>query len=129
MPLVWIGDAMSGNCRERKPLPLVLFDHPCLFRQTALRRLDQIGRRWRLALTTPSLPGLWAALQAGHGITARTRHRIPAGLRELDSDGTDLPDLPPIDLRLLTGTDPTQAAADLGDVLRKTALRHVAQME
>lgn len=127
LPLVWIG---TDTSRETKgPLPLVLFDHPCLFRQTALRGLDQAGRSWRLALTTPSLPGLWAAMRTGHGITARTRHRIPADLREIDRLEQGLPDLPPIEVRLLSTEAPSPAAAQLCAILRETAERHIAGHE
>lgn len=125
LPLVWIG--AKGCQAAETPLPLVLFDHPCLFRQTALRGLDQAGRAWRLALTTPSLPGLWAAMRTGHGLTARTRHRIPEGLREIDRHEPGLPDLPPIEVRLLSAQDPAPAAADLCAVLRETAERHIAR--
>lgn len=125
LPLVWIG--AKGSQAAETPLPLVLFDHPCLFRQTALRGLDQAGRAWRLALTTPSLPGLWAALRTGHGLTARTRHRIPEGLREIDHHEPGLPDLPPIEVRLLSAEAPAPAAADLCAVLRETAERHIAR--
>ena len=34
----------------------------CLFRQAAIRTLDRQKIAWRLSLTTPSLPGVWAAL-------------------------------------------------------------------
>lgn len=124
LPLVWIGTGVHQEIAA--PLPLVLFDHPCLFRQTALRSLDQAGHPWRLALTTPSLPGLWAAMRTGHGLTARTRHRIPADLRELDSHEHGLADLPPIEVRLLSADDPAPAAAELCALLRETAERHIA---
>lgn len=127
LPLVWIG--AKGSQAAETPLPLVLFDHPCLFRQTALRGLDQAGRAWRLALTTPSLPGLWAAMRTGHGLTARTRHRIPPDLREIDRLEQGLPDLPPIEVRLLSAEDPTPTAADLYAILRDAAGAHIARHE
>lgn len=127
LPLVWIG---TGETQAAEgPLPLVLFDHPCLFRQAALRGLDEAGRAWRLALTTPSLPGLWAALRTGHGLTSRTRHRIPPDLRELDRHAHGLPDLPRIEVRLLRAEAPAPAAADLCAILRDAAERHLARHE
>ena len=127
LPLVWIG-AKDSQAAET-PLPLVLFDHPCLFRQTALRGLEQAGRAWRLALTTPSLPGLWAAMRTGHGLTARTRHRIPPDLREIDRLEQGLPDLPPIEVRLLSAEGPTPTAADLYAILRDAAGARIARHE
>lgn len=124
MPMFWFGreDLSNGVREHRGDLPLVLFNHPCLFRQAALRSLDEAGIRWRLSLTTPSLSGVWAALRFGLGITVRTAHGVPAGIRRLD-DG--LPELGAIELRMLTGKDLAPAAVDFVDVLRSTAGAHV----
>ncbi|MES1151581.1 MAG: LysR family transcriptional regulator [Dongia sp.] len=114
LPLIWLGG--------KKPIaegaiPLALFDHPCLFRQNALQALEAHGPEWRIALTTPSLPGLWAALRSGLGITARTAHRVPAGLGDVRKK-FGMPALPRIDLRLFAGNTLSPAAADLRDTLR-----------
>jgi DNA-binding transcriptional LysR family regulator len=114
LPLIWLGG--------KKPIaegaiPLALFDHPCLFRQNALQALEAHGPEWRIALTTPSLPGLWAALRSGLGITARTALRVPAGLGDVRKK-FGLPALPRIDLRLFAGNTLSPAAADLRDTLR-----------
>jgi len=102
LPLFWFaGEALpwlSGTRPDR--LPLVLYDNPCLFRRAALRTLDEAKVAWRLSLTTPSLPGVWAALRFGQGITVRTSHRVPAGIRDV-GDVLHLPQLPPIELRML----------------------------
>ena len=55
-----------------EPLPLVLFDAPCLMRARAIRALDDAGIPWRIAFTSQSLGGIWAAVQAGLGITVRS---------------------------------------------------------
>lgn len=112
--MLWL--AAFGAPPEGEPLPLVLYDHPCLFRQAALRTLDATGTLWRLALTTPSLPGIWAALRSGHGVSVRTSHRIPKGVRDVGAE-FDLPRLPPIDLRLLTIENISPAAKDLAEIL------------
>jgi DNA-binding transcriptional LysR family regulator len=119
MPMFWLGrEDLSNAAPEHQPdLPLVLFNHPCLFRQAALQSLDAAGVRWRLSLTTPSLSGVWAALRFGLGITVRTAHGVPAGIRRLDCD---LPRLAALELRMLTGSDLSPAALDFVDVLRST---------
>lgn len=43
-----------------EPLPLVLFDAPCLMRSRALKALDDAGIPWRIAFTSQSLGGIWA---------------------------------------------------------------------
>jgi DNA-binding transcriptional LysR family regulator len=116
LPMLWLGSKSVVLASMDEPLPLVLFDHPCLFRQAAMRSLETKARRWRLALTTPSLPGIWAALRSGHGITVRTAHRLPAGIRDL-GPALRLPKLPAIELRLLAGETLSPAAAALRDSL------------
>ena len=83
LPMVWLGGKGMAKPAAGDPIPLVLFDHPCLFRQAAFRTLEGKGLRWRLSLTTPSLSGVWAALRSGHGISVRTAHRVPAGIGDV----------------------------------------------
>lgn len=118
LPMLWLGSAKDSLPVPGSSVPLVVFDHPCLFRQAAMEALEAAGLRWRLALTTPSLPGVWAALRAGMGFSVRTGHYL-AG--EIGSTGRslDLPALPEIDVRLLTGIDLSPAASDLGSITRQ----------
>ncbi len=56
------------------------------------------------------------------GITVRTAHGVPAGLRRLDND---LPALAALELRMLIGRDVSHAAMAFVAVLRSTTARHV----
>ena len=116
LPMLWLGGRKVAADSADGSLPLVLFDHPCLFRQTALEALEGRGPKSRIALTTPSLPGVWAALRSGLGITIRTPHRLPAGIREVRKQ-FNLPPLPRVDLRMFVGNRLSPAAADLRDIL------------
>jgi hypothetical protein len=82
-----------------------------------MQALEKGGSSWWLSLTTPSLPGIWAALLIGRGISVRTMHRIPDGIHDVGRD-LDLPKLPSIELRLLVAANISQAAGDLCDILR-----------
>lgn len=124
LPMLWLGGKGVAEPSAHDPIPLVLFDHPCLFRQAALRALDAEGRQWRLALTTPSLPGVWAALRFGHGITVRTAHQVPADICALGPE-SGLPALPSIELRMLTAGDLSPAASELRDILDDVVRRRV----
>lgn len=88
-PMKWFGepDLLLGDV-----IPLVGITLPCPFLLAAQRVLDAAGRPWRMALTTPSLDGLRAAVEAGLGITCRTE----AGLCLPPMSGTSLPQLPEI---------------------------------
>jgi len=120
--MLWLASGKLAKPAANDPIPLVLYDHPCLFRQAALQTLERKGLRWRLSLTTPSLPGVWAALRSAQGITVRTAHRVPAGIREIGAK-FGLPKLPLIELRMLTANELSPAASDLKDILEQVVRR------
>jgi len=76
------------------PLPLVVFEAPCTFRRMALEALDRAGLPWRIAFSSPSLSGLWAAVSAGLGVTVRTELGTPP--RVVPVRSPRLPALPPL---------------------------------
>jgi len=69
-PMVWLGD---GGLADRDVLPVAVLEKPCRFREAALAALDASGRPYRIVLETPSLSVLRAAVDAGLGISCRTR--------------------------------------------------------
>jgi DNA-binding transcriptional LysR family regulator len=83
LPLHWIA---SPNFKQRanQPLPLAMFNPPCGCQTRGLDSLQDAGRSWRVAMTSPSLPGLWAAVSAGVGVTARTVIGIPEDVQTID---------------------------------------------
>ncbi|KVN44870.1 LysR family transcriptional regulator [Burkholderia ubonensis] len=117
VPMRWIGAAGSGAAGSAtagdgdagepsvrmpdEPLPLVVFDRPCRFFGAATDALDRAGVPWRVAFTTPSLAGLWAAASAGLGLTVRSHYGLPASVRLLDAAPLGLPELPSVPLMLL----------------------------
>ncbi|KVO54901.1 LysR family transcriptional regulator [Burkholderia ubonensis] len=112
VPMRWIGAAGSGAAGDGdagepsvrlpdEPLPLVVFDRPCRFFGAATDALDRVGVPWRVAFTTPSLAGLWAAASAGLGLTVRSHYGLPASVRLLDAAPLGLPELPSVPLMLL----------------------------
>jgi DNA-binding transcriptional LysR family regulator len=116
LPMVWIGP--KGYARDRRDtVPLALFEAPCVFRQPGIEALDEAGLKWRLTFTTPSLAGLWAAAEAGLGVTVRTPFGLPAGVEILDA-ACGLPKLPEAELRLhIADAELPPAAARLRDIL------------
>jgi DNA-binding transcriptional LysR family regulator len=102
LSISWIGrvDWAGMQSLGSEPLPLVAFEPPCSFRAAGIAALDEAGIPWRLVFTTPSLSGLWAAAEAGLGITLRTTISMPKTLAALDSETTGLPALPAIPLAL-----------------------------
>lgn len=66
---------------EGKPLPLVMLESPCLMRSRAIDCLDRANIAWQVVFISHSLSGIWAAVQAGLGISVRTRIGMPGNLR------------------------------------------------
>lgn len=125
LPMRWLAHEGFPGLSEDGRIPLVLFDHPCLFRQAALATLDRAGRRWRAAVTTPSLPGIWGALRSNLGIAVRTEHGRPGDI-VCTGDAFGLPDLPSIELRMLRSRNAPPAARDLCEALQRETMARVA---
>lgn len=109
--MLWIGSEKLRLDPEA-PVPLVLFEPPCSFREAALTALNDAGREWEIVYTSPSLSGLRAAVQAGLGVTARTPLLMAPGIMALKRSA-DLPRLPAIDFGLYGAAKLTDAAVQL----------------
>lgn len=73
--MCWIG-ARHLRLDPDAPVPLLLFEAPCIFRSAAISALTAAGRAFRIALTSPSLPGVMAAAAAGLGLTVRSARAL-----------------------------------------------------
>lgn len=92
-PMVWIAARQLRLDREA-PVPLVLFEQPCSCRTAAIAALNAAGRPFRIAFTSPSLPGLMAAVGAGMGVTVRSPRALRPDLAVVaDLDRAALPDM------------------------------------
>jgi DNA-binding transcriptional LysR family regulator len=119
LPMSWIGRSRDFVL-DGQPVPLALFESPCLFRAAAIAALEKANIPWRIVFTTPSLSGLWAAVDAGLGITVRTKAAVPKNLTLVDA-AVGLPPLPSVYLCLSSaGRTLTPAVARLRDVLLQT---------
>ncbi|VWD54690.1 LysR family transcriptional regulator [Burkholderia lata] len=110
-----------------EPLPLVVFDRPCRFFGAATGALDRAGVPWRVAFTTPSLAGLWAAAAAGLGLTVRSHYGLPASVRVLDAASCGLPALPSLPLILLRRTSSATPTVDRLARIVKQAVRDATE--
>lgn len=118
-PMIWIGDPALLEAAE---WPLVLLDRPCMFRSAALRALSESGRRFRIALETPSLSGLRAAVQAGLGLTCRTR--LLAELAALPAlTDRRLPELDNVATTMLVGAATNSASRRLAELVEAACRR------
>jgi DNA-binding transcriptional LysR family regulator len=119
LPMAWISPANSVR-HPGEPVPLAVLEAPCSFRAAAIAALDRAGIPWHIAFTTPSLSGLWAAVDAGLGVTARTVASVPDRLIALNQ-AVDLPSLPMAHLFLSSGgRELAPAAARFREILTDT---------
>jgi DNA-binding transcriptional LysR family regulator len=121
LPMRWIvaGQEQIATLHDAaEPLPLVVLDAPCLMRTAATEALDRAGRPWRIAFTSASLAGTWAAVKAGLGVSVRTPFGLPADLRAMDAREAGLPALPQLGLALYRSeAEPEPAVARLAELI------------
>lgn len=118
LPMRWIGDPdlVAAHRQRGDALPLVVFESPCLMRSAAIDALDRAGIAWRVAFTSSSLNGIWAAVRAGLGVTVRTEAGKPPALPCIET----LPELPEIGLCLgFSRADPDPVVAQLAAIIRE----------
>lgn len=121
----WISqqERLASSARSLEPIPLVLFEAPCVFRTAATAALDAAGISWRVALTSPSLAGLWAAVAAGMGVTMRTELGLTPGVRVCKKDEGLPSALPSLSLILHRGAEELSPAAQrLTEIVRAAVI-------
>lgn len=102
-PMRWVGPtnpALSNPDRLDEPLPLAVLEAPCAMRSAATEALDRAGIAWRVAFSSASLAGIWAAVTAGLGVSVRTPLGLPGSVQALTAKEADLPALPVLNLAL-----------------------------
>lgn len=108
LPVLWI--ASRTFRMQEVSLPLAVMGPQCAFRKAAVRVLEAAGIAHRIAATSPSLDGLWAALQGGLGVTARTAMQLPAAVMASEALHR-LPVLPSFPVALHRGRNATATPA------------------
>lgn len=115
----WFG---KPDLLARDVLPLAVLEKPCRFREAAIAALDASGRPWRIAIETPNLSTLRAAVEAGLGVTSRTALFLP------DADPLPpgvLPTLPGVSCIIRGGDGDDRATRRLRELMLET----VAQLQ
>jgi DNA-binding transcriptional LysR family regulator len=115
-PMLWLG-ASEGLAIGAAELPLALLDAPCGFRAAATAALDEAGRPYRIAATSPSLSGLRAAVRGGIAITARTARWLGDGIADI-SAGHGLPALGECEFTIRRRASAEAPARDLAALIR-----------
>jgi DNA-binding transcriptional LysR family regulator len=121
VPLRWIvaaGSELAKPADNGEPLPLVMLEAPCLMRTAATAALDHANIPWRIAFTSASLAGIWAAVAAGLGVSLRTPLGLPPSVRALAPHESTLPPLGSLGLCLhRADAEPSPAVERLSVIL------------
>ena len=109
-PLTWITSTAHAPHRL-DPLPVALAADHCTWAEAALRALDGVGRRYRVAYRSATQLGTHAPVLAGLAVTVSTISWLPDGLRPLRPE-EGLPPLPDFGILLLRNPDARQPVTD-----------------
>jgi DNA-binding transcriptional LysR family regulator len=98
-PMVWFS-ASDFRLDLDRPLPLVLLQPPCSYRELMFTTLDTARQAWVTACTVSSLMGVQAAVAGGLGITLLGRSFVQEGMQIIDTP-THWPPLPMTEIVVL----------------------------
>jgi DNA-binding transcriptional LysR family regulator len=91
----------SFKWKRHRPLPLVLLEAPCVYREDAIAALEREGMAWEVSFSTANVSAMWAAVAAGVGVTARMDLGAPRNALPVD-ETLALPALPQTVLSLVS---------------------------
>lgn len=114
---IWAA-AEDQAVEELDPLPVALSHPDCLFREWAIKALNDAGRPWRLAYVSPSLAAVEALVKQGLAVTVVKGSMLAPGLRSV-AEGSNLPPLPGAEIRLHRSRTLTPSATLAIDHLAK----------
>ena len=81
-PAVWCTSA-AHDTHLCDPLPVALFEPGCWWRDRALQILEDHGRRWRIACTSPHTEAVAATVMSGLAVAVLEQSTVPQGARVL----------------------------------------------
>lgn len=85
--LVWVAGNADLQLEDDKPIPLVLSPQPCVYRERAIKALEEINKKWRVVFSSYSYAGKIAAVEAGMGVTVIPRNMVNKNLRIINNLG------------------------------------------
>ena len=91
-PVYWAA-GLTRDIDPDAPLPLVLLDRTCWWRDMLTKALEDAGRDWTISYRSSSFTSLGAAIRAGLGVGALPASAVDAGMRVVGAE-EGLPSLP-----------------------------------
>jgi len=114
--LEWVASRKRPPSLDRDPLPLVMSEQGCLYRDRMIHAIESAGRSWHMAYTSPNLPGIQAAVSAGLGVSILPAVAILPDHRVLKR-AEGFPRVTNTEVALNTAADASPATRSLAEVL------------
>src|SRR6185295_1225661 len=114
--LHWVTSRKRPIDFRRDPLPLVMNEQGCLYRNRMIHAVEAGGRAWHMAYTSPSLAGIQAAVSVGIGVSILPEVAILPEHRVLRrKDG--FPPITNTEVALVAAPDASAATRRLAEIL------------
>src|SRR5258707_5947970 len=114
--LQWVRSKKHPVDFDRDPLPLIMSEQGCLYRNRMIHAMETAGRAWHMAYTSPSVLGIQAAVSAGLGVSILPDVAILPEHRVLTkADG--FPAITNTEVALVAAPDATPATRRLAEML------------
>ena len=115
LPLKWVG-AIGGNAWRNDPVPLALCNN-CNFRPGVLRKLEEAGMRWDMAVDSGLTSANEAAVSADLAVMAAIDGGIPPLTEAIRHEGA-LPDLGETNIVLYYQRHDSPMDAEIAEMIR-----------
>lgn len=114
--LHWVTSRAHAIDLDTDPVPLVVGDQGCLYRNRMIHALETAGRPWRIAFWSPNLSGIHAALTAGLGLSLLPEGAIPPE-QKIVEPARGFPTITNTEIALVAAANATPAILRLADML------------
>jgi DNA-binding transcriptional LysR family regulator len=114
--LQWVTSRKHPVDFNRDPLPLIMSEQGCLYRNRMIHAMETAGRAWHMAYTSPNVLGIQAAVSAGLGVSILPDVAILPDHRVLTAaDG--FPPITNTEVALVAAPNATPATRRLAEML------------
>jgi DNA-binding transcriptional LysR family regulator len=114
--LQWVASRKHPIDFRRDPLPLVMNEQGCLYRNRMIHAMEAAGRAWHMAYTSPNLSSIQAAVSVGIGVSILPEVAILPEHRVLRrKDG--FPPITNTEVALVAAPDASAATRRLAEIL------------
>ncbi len=115
--LHWVTSRKHPIDFRRDPLPLVMCEQGCLYRNRMIHAAEAAGRAWHMAYTSPSLLGIQAAVSVGIGVSILPEVAILPEHRVLKTED-GFPVITNTEVVLVAAANASPATRRLAELLR-----------